>query len=114
MKTKHRRSIDYPDNIIGFLTPFITGMLPTEVNNIDCMLNLLKSKNFVNTIYCWQPVVCKEIINISDREMKIEMGDEIRATIINDKGDKHYEEWINLIVSQRDKIGMVITYGIYW
>ena len=69
MKTKHRRLIDYPDNLMGVLAPCISRMGPTEVNSIVCMLNLPKSKYLPKNICKYQPVVCKEIINISDREM---------------------------------------------
>ena len=52
MKTKHIRLIEYPENIIGVLAPCITGMGPTDVNSMGCMLNIPKSNNFtVNTIY---------------------------------------------------------------
>ena len=101
MKTKHIRLNDYPENIMDILAPFITGMGPTEVNFMGHMINLPKSKNFSNIIYEWQPVLFREIINISDREMRTVMGDETRATIINDKGEEYYAEWINRPVFQR-------------
>ena len=51
IKTNHRRLIKYSENIMGVLAPFITGMVPTELNSMVCMLNLPKSNNFANTIY---------------------------------------------------------------
>ena len=34
------------------------------------------------------------------------------ATIINNKGEEYYEDWINLPVGQRDKIILVVAYDI--
>ena len=82
---KAEKLINYQENTMGTQATFITEMLPTEIHIIGCILNLPKSKNFQTTIYHWQPVVCEETINISDREIGIVTADEIRATIINDK-----------------------------
>ena len=38
------------------------------------------------------------------------MGNEIRATVLNDKGEEYYEDWTSLPVGQRDKIGLGISY----
>ena len=46
--------------------------------------------------------------------MIIAMGDETRATIINDKGEEYYEKWISLPVDQRYTIDLVVSYGMVW
>ena len=45
------RLIDYQGIIMGVLAPFITGMGPTEVNIMGCMINLPKSKKMQQTKY---------------------------------------------------------------
>ena len=42
------------------------------------------------------------------------MIDETMATVTNDREEDYYEEWISLLVGQRDKIGLVILYGMGW
>ena len=42
------------------------------------------------------------------------MGDETRVGIFNDKEDKRYEESLNLLVIQRDNIGLVVSFDMGW
>ena len=42
------------------------------------------------------------------------MVEEIQATIIADKGEQYYESWINKPTSERERIGLVVSYDMAW
>ena len=46
--------------------------------------------------------------------MKHAMAEEIKATIIADKGKAYYETWINKPINEREKVGLVVSYDMGW
>ena len=42
------------------------------------------------------------------------MREELMTTIINDKGEECYEEWIILPAGQRSIMGLVVYYDMGW
>ena len=42
------------------------------------------------------------------------MAEEIKATIINERSEEFYEDWIKLPVDQREKFGLVVSYDMGW
>ena len=42
------------------------------------------------------------------------MVEEIKATIVADKGEEYYESWINKPTSERERIGLVVSYDMAW
>ena len=46
--------------------------------------------------------------------MRIAMAEEIRLTVISEKGEDYYNTWINLPLAERDTIGLVISYDMGW
>ena len=46
--------------------------------------------------------------------MSISMAEEIKATIINERSEEFYEDWIKLPVGQREKFGLVVLYNMGW
>ena len=109
-----RRSMDYDDNVMGILAPFLTGTGTTEVTDMGCMLNLPSGKSFRQTSHRNQPLICKQIISTSEEQMSISMAEEIKATIINERSEELYEDWIKLPVDQREKFGLVVSYDMGW
>jgi hypothetical protein len=56
-KKNRRRSMDYGDNVMGILAPFLTGTSPTEVSDMGCMLDLPSGNSFIRTIHRNQPLI---------------------------------------------------------
>ena len=94
--------MDYGDNVMGILAPFLTGIGPTEVTDMGCMLNLQRDNSFWKIIHRNQAIICKQIISISEKEMSIGMAEEIKATIINEISEEFYEDRIKSTVDQRE------------
>ena len=46
--------------------------------------------------------------------MKHAMAEEIKATIVADKGEVYYESWINKPASEQERIGLVVSYDMGW
>ena len=42
------------------------------------------------------------------------MAEEIKQTIIADKGEAYYASWINKPFNERDKVGLVVSYDMGW
>ena len=42
------------------------------------------------------------------------MAEEINVTIINERSEEFYEDWINLPVDKREKFGLVVSYDMCW
>ena len=108
------KNIDRDENKIAIMLPFVTGVGPGEMETILNMFSLPNSKHYERTIFRWQPSTCDAIIEISDREMQYAMEEEIRATIIADKGEAYFESWINKPLGERDKVGLVVSYDMGW
>ena len=83
----------------------------TDVANV---LDLPNSKNLDRTLSRHQPEIGAAIIKISEREMRIAMAEEIRYTIIAEKGEEYYKQWENLPLEERDTVGLVILYDMGW
>ena len=109
-----KKSIDADENLMAILLPFITGVGPRDVETILSIQGLPNSKHYEKTITRWQPSICKKIIEISEREMKHAMAEEIKQTIIADKGEAYYASWINKPFNERDKVGLVVSYDMGW
>ena len=110
----NEKSIDAEENIIAILLPFITGVGPSELETILSMQGLPNSKYYERTILRWQPTIAAKIIEISEREMKYAMAEEIKASIIADKGEEYYESWLKKSVQDREKVGLVVSYDMGW
>ena len=113
-KGNYKKNIDRDENNMAILLPFITGVGPGEMETILSMFGLPNSQHYVRTINRWQPVMCKKIIEVSDREMQYTMEEEIKATIIAEKDEAYYESWINKPIYQREKIRLMVSYNINW
>ena len=107
-----KKSTDAEENLIAILIPFVTGVGARELETILSMQGLPNSKNYERTIYRWQPMVAEKIIEISEREMRYAMSEEIKATIIADKGEEYYESWIKKPIQDREKVGLVVSYDM--
>ena len=107
-----KKSIDADENLMAILLPFITGVGPRDVETILSMQGLPNSKHYEKTITRWQPSICKKIIEISEREMKHAMAEEIKETIIADKGEEYYASWINKPFNEQEKLGWL--YLMIW
>ena len=83
----------------------------TDVANV---LDLPNSKNLDRTLSRHQPEIGAAIIKISEREMRNAMAEEIRYTIIAEKGEEYYKKWENLPLEERETIGLVISYDMGW
>ena len=42
------------------------------------------------------------------------MAEEIKETIIADKGEAYYASWINKPINEREKVGLVVSYDMGW
>ena len=108
------KNIDRDENKMAILLPFITGVGPGEMETILSMFGLPNSQNYERTIARQQPLVCTNIIQVSDRKMQYTMEQQIKATIIAEKDKAYSESWINKPADQRDKIVLVVSYDIVW
>ena len=46
--------------------------------------------------------------------MYLAMAEEIKETIICDKGIEFYEKWTDLMAKDRKTIGLIVLYGMGW
>lgn len=66
---------------------FFAGIGPKEMSDVANILDLPNCKHLVRTLSQHQPDICKAIIKISEREMRESMSQEIRMTILQEKGE---------------------------
>ena len=78
------------------------------------MQGLPNTQHYKKTLLRWQPTIAEKIIGVSEREMKHAMVEEIKATIVADKGEEYYESWINKPTSEQERIGLVVSYDMAW
>ena len=109
-----KKVIDRDENKMAILLPFIAGVGPKELETILNMFSLPNCKHYKKTITRWQPLVCEKIIKMSEREMRYAMAEEIKATVIADKGEAYYESWMSKPIDQREKVGLVVSYDMGW
>ena len=99
-------------NLRIMMAPFFAGIGPREMTDVANVLDLPNSKNLDRTLSRHQPEIGAAIIKISEREMRIAMAEEIRYTIIAEKGEEYYKQWENLPLEERDTVGLVISYDM--
>ena len=104
-KKGQKKSIDLDINKIAVLLPFITGVGPSEIETIFSMLGFPNSIHYKRTISRWQPSICQKIIEISERAMRYAMDQEIKETIIADKGETYYQSWMECPKHERERLG---------
>ena len=109
-----KKNTDAEENVMAMLLPFITGVGPTELETILNMQGLPNCQHYQKTLLRWQPTIAEKIIGVSEREMNHAMVEEIKATIVADKGEEYYESWINKPTSERERIGLVVSYDMAW
>ena len=112
MTHKRGRLGKHNTNLRIMMAPFFAGIGPLEMTDVANVLDLPNSMNLDRTIRRHQPEIGNAIIKISEREMRIAMSEEIRQSIVSEKGEEYYKTWVNLPLADRDTIGLVISYDM--
>ena len=85
-KGRYKKNVDRNKNKMSILPPFIISVGPGEMDNILSIFSLPNIQYYQHTIFRREPLVCTQIIKISDREMQYTMEEEIKVAIISKKG----------------------------
>ena len=114
VKHKNSRIGMHNTNLLIMMAPFFAGIGPSEMTDVANVLDLPNAKNMDRTIRRYQPEIAHAIIKVSEAEMRISLAEEIKCTIISEKGEEYYNKWIDLPVQDRERIGLVIAYDMGW
>ena len=115
-RMKHKKGCicKHNTNLIFVIAPFIAGIGPSEMTDVNNILDLPNAKNLDRAIRRHQPEVAQAIIKVSEREMRMAMADEIKTTICEEKSKEYYEKWINLPFNEIGQVDLVVSFDMRW
>ena len=111
---KYKSILDYDANIFAILGPYMNGTGQRDASMSLSLLDLPSSRNFKRNISRHQSFIGEKIQAVSEKEMDLAMEMEIKETIMNEKGEKYYKEWVGKAQGYRQKIGLTVSYDMGW
>ena len=115
--TKEKRYetiLNYDANILALLAPYMNGTGQRDASMRLSLLDLPASRNFQRNISRHQAFIGGKITDIAQKEIDLALEMEIKETLVNEKGEDYYKEWINKKQGEREKVGLTVSYNIGW
>ena len=106
--------LNYDANILAILGPYINGTGQRDASMRLSLLDLPASKHFQRNISRHQAFIGENIRNIAQKEIDLALEMEIKETIVNEKGEEYYTEWMSKKKGDREKIGLTVSYDMGW
>ena len=108
------KAIDYEENLRMLAAVYYTGIGGTEMGDILSFLNLPNSHNFVRTHTRYISFFTDIIKTIVEDEMEEALWEEVEATIVAEKGQVYYDNWLKERKDNREIVGLTISYDCGW
>ena len=111
---KNKMVLNYDANKLAILGPYINGTGQRDASMRLSLLDLPASKHFQHNISRHQALIGEKIRNIAQKEIDLALEMEIKETIVNEKGEEYYAEWMSKAKGDREKIGLTVSYDMGW
>ena len=115
--TKEKRYetiLNYDANILALLAPYMNGTGQRDASMRLSLLDLPASRNFQRNISRHQAFIGGKITDIAQKEINLALEMEIKETLVNERGEDYYKEWINKKQGEREKVGLTVSYDMGW
>ena len=77
-------------------------------------MDLPTSESLKRTISRYQHLVGEKIRSVAEKEMELAMVEEIKATILTEKGEEWYDEYFKKSEGEREAIGLTVSFDMGW
>ena len=96
------------------MSPYISGSGQRKESLRLSMLDLPNAKHFQRNISRHQALVGEKIQLVCRHEMDLAIEEEIKQTILHEKGEDFYKVWKSKAAGEREKIGLTVSYDMGW
>ena len=112
--TKKVSILDHDQNIFAIVSPLINGTGGRATALQYTLMDLPNSESLKRTISRYQHLVGEKIRSVAEKEMELAMVEEIKATILTEKGEEWYNQYYAKPEGEREAIGLTVSFDMGW
>ena len=112
--TKRVSILDHDQNIFAIVSPLINGTGGRATALQYTLMDLPNSESLKRTISRYQHLVGEKIRSVAEKEMELAMVEEIKATILTEKGEEWYNQYYAKPEGEREAIGLTVSFDMGW